>query len=78
MRKLTAEQRAANRAILQQETEAIIKASEDKPKSKKSTPADEEKTEDKNDDVKDVEESNTTESSDVASDAVAEPKSDAK
>lgn len=76
MRKLTAEERAANRAILQQKTEAIIKASEDKPKSKKSTPADEEKTEDKNDDVKDVEESNTTESSDVASDA--EPKSDAK
>jgi len=78
MRKLTAEQRAANRAILQQETEAIIKASEDKPKSKKSTPADEDKTEDKNDDVKDVEESSATESSDVASDAAAKPESAAK
>ena len=75
MRKLTAEERAAKRAILQQETEAIIKASEDKPKGKKSTPVDEEKTEDKNDDVKDVEESSTVKSSDVASDAVAEPKS---
>ena len=78
MRKLTAEERAAKRAILQQETEAIIKASEDKPKSKKSTPADEEKTEDKNDNVKDVEESSTIKSSDVASDAAAKPESAAK
>ncbi len=78
MRKLTAEERAAKRAILQQETEAIIKASEDAPKSKKSAPTDEEKTEDKNDDVKDVEKSSTTESSDIVSDAVAEPKSAAK
>jgi hypothetical protein len=78
MKKLTAEERAAKRAILQQETEAIIKASEDKPKSKKSTPADEEKTEDKNDDVKDVEESKTAESSDVASDAAPKQKSAAE
>jgi hypothetical protein len=68
MRKLTAEERAAKRAALQRETEAIIKASEDKPKRKKTTAVDEAKTEDKNDDVKDVEESSAIESSDVSSD----------
>lgn len=72
MKKLTAEERAAKRAALQQQTEAIIKASEDKPKRKKSTPVDEAKPEDKNDDVKDVEESSAIESSDVASDDAAE------
>ena len=78
MRKVTAEERAAKRAILQQETEAIIKASEDAPKSKKSTPTDEKKTEDKNDDVKDVEKSSTTESSDIASVDATKPKPAAK
>jgi hypothetical protein len=72
MKKLTAEERAAKRAILQRETEAIIKASENKPKRKKSALDDEEKTEDKNDDVKDVKESSATESSDVAPDAVSD------
>jgi len=78
MKKLTAEERAAKRAILQQETEAIIKASKDKPKSKKSTPVDEAKTEDKNDDVKPVEESNAIESSDVVLVDVAEHESAAE
>jgi len=74
MKKLTAEERAAKRAILQQETEAIIKASKDKPKSKKSTPVDEAKTEDKNDDVK---ESSATESSDIVSVVVSDVASSA-
>jgi hypothetical protein len=78
MKKLTAEERAAKRAVLQQETEAIIKASEEKPKRKKSAPVDEAKTEDKNDDVKDVEESSTVESSDVAPVEAAEPESAAE
>jgi hypothetical protein len=78
MRKLTAEERAAKRAQLQEQTEAIIKASEEKPKRKKSAAADEVKTEDKNDDVKEVQESSTVESSDVAPVEAAGPESAAE
>ena len=78
MKKLTAEERAAKRAALQKETEATIKASEEKPKRKKSSVADEAKPEEKNNDVEDKEESNAVESSEVASDGAAESEQEAE